>query len=187
MERKINLVKDIVVPTATLLIICAVITAALAGTNWLTQKQLGNQRLEKIRESLEKVIMAGEYKAQEISSNGEEFEYYEAIDGELKGYIFITSAAGYGGQVSVITGIQPNGEIVAVEILDASNETAGIGTKIADPAYLEQYKGKSGQLEIVKSDADQNQVNEITGATISSRAVANAVNLALQLFDEVTG
>lgn len=187
MERKIKVFKDIVVPTLTLLIICVVVTAALAATNLLTQKQMESKEFEKKRESLEKVIAASEYEAREIEHDGRTVEYYEAIDGEVKGYIFETSAAGYSGSVWVMTGIQPDGRVASVIVLDASKETAGIGQKIADPAFLEQYKGKSSQIETVKSGADETQVNAITGATVSSEAVTKAVNSALQLFEKVKG
>ncbi|HHW45462.1 MAG TPA: FMN-binding protein [Clostridiales bacterium] len=179
MERKINVLKDIVIPTVTLLIICVVVTAALAATNWLTQKQMAEKEFEKKKESLEKVIAAGDYKEQEIEHDGQKIKYYEAIDGELKGYIFETSASGYGGAVSVMTGIQPDGKIAAVVILDASKETKGIGDRITNPAYLEQYKGQSGQVD--------EGANTITGATFSSKAVIKAVNSALELFDKVKG
>ena len=102
------------------------------------------------------------------------------------GYIFTTSEKGYGGEVSVMTAIDTDGNIKAVSVLDASNETPGLGQNVTKSGFYSQYSGLSGEISVVKSGADSenNEIDAVTGATISSRAVTAAVNRALQNFSE---
>ena len=133
------------------------------------------------------LIKADEFET--ISFNGKEnFEFNAAKSktGETLGYIFITSEKGYGGEVSVMTAIGTDGKIVNVAILDASGETPGLGQNLTKENFYSQFSGKSGATEVVKNGADsaKNEVNAVTGATISSRAVKNAVNKALSQYSE---
>ncbi len=183
-KKKFTL-KGILTPTLTLCIICAVVTAALAGTNALTADRIAQLEAGEQDTAMHRILEADEYEKRTGNLDGQEISYYIAKSGgETIGAVYITAARGYGGDVSVMTAVEENGDIAAVEILSADDETPGLGQNAANPEFTGQFAGKSGQIEVVKSGAGENQINALTGATITSRAVADAVNDALELFEK---
>lgn len=101
--------------------------------------------------------------------------------GAKAGYV-ITSLSNdsYSGVVKIAVGLTEDGTIKGVEFLEIS-DTPGLGLKAKDPAFKGQYTGKNAEsLTVVKGGgADDQQINAISGATITSRATTNAVNAAL--------
>ncbi len=87
------------------------------------------------------------------------------------GYCVESAADGFGGALELMVGYSPEGKIIGVSIV-ALSETPGLGSKVNDAAYLEQYIGGSGELTL------GGDVDAISGATVSSRAVITAVNRA---------
>lgn len=178
-------VKGILIPTLALFLICVVVTAALAGTNALTADKIAALEAQNQAEAMARVLPADEYVQKTGSLDGTETSYYIARQGgQAIGAVYITAAKGYGGDVSVMTAIKADGAIAAVEILAADDETPGLGQNAMKPDFAAQFAGKSGQVDVVKNGAAENQVNALTGATITSRAVADAVNQALALFEK---
>lgn len=94
---------------------------------------------------------------------------------ELVGYCVEVSPNGFGGPVSLMVGVDPNGSVTGVVVLEHS-ETPGLGSKAEEPEFLDQFLGKSGTITVKEGD---NSIQAITGATITSRAVADGVNTAL--------
>lgn len=86
----------------------------------------------------------------------------------------------YGGQVSISVGLKEDGSITSIGFL-AINDTPGLGLKAKEPAFKDQYVGKTAdKLTVVKGGgAGDAEINSISGATITSAAVTNAVNAAL--------
>ena len=98
-------------------------------------------------------------------------------DGKTTGYCIKVEPSGFGGKISMMVGIKAGGEISGVKITSMS-ETPGLGAK-ADDAWLTQFKGKKGSLSVIKSGtAKDSEINAISGATITSKAVAEGVNIA---------
>ena len=134
------------------------------------------------------LIEADEFTEEEFKDGGESFTYYIAVkDGETVGFIFKTAEKGYGGDVSVMTAVNPVGTVMSVAILDVSNETPGLGQNAAKESFYSQYAGKKRGISLLKNGADtaKNEVNAVTGATITSTAVNKAVNTALEQFESV--
>lgn len=183
---------DIIKPSVVLLCICIIIPLALSFTNKITADRIASLSAENEKKTMAQLIVANEFKA-ETYSKETEFNYNVALkEGETVGYIFVTSSKGYGGDVSVMTAVNTDGSVKSVAILDVSNETPGLGQNAAKSSFYNQYSEKTADVELVKNGADseKNQVNAVTGATITSRAVTNAVNSALEnysLVTEVTG
>lgn len=90
--------------------------------------------------------------------------------------INITTHDGYGGDIQLAVGVDTDNAVSGVEILSI-NETAGLGMN-AQSVLVPQYKGKSGRLAVTK---DKGEIEAISGATITSRAVTNAVSAALYI------
>ena len=171
--------KSIIVTTIILTLICGIATAGLAFTNDLTADRIEKLAVETEQKAMKRVIAADSYEKNVVELNGEH-EYYTAIKGgEKVGYIFTVSTNGYGGAVKVMTGIGLDGKIIAVEVLDASNETPGLGQNVTKKTFWEQFKGQSGTLTV------KQEITPVTGATISSKAVTQSVNDALKYYNAI--
>jgi electron transport complex protein RnfG len=123
---------------------------------------------------------------QEVKVAGDN-QGYKALDsgGKTVGYLFVTKAYGYGSDVSVMSAVM-DGKVIGVDVLDASNETPGLGQNVTKKEFIDQFDGTDETLEVVKNDpANKNQVEAVTGATKSSNAVATSVKEALALFEQV--
>ena len=87
--------------------------------------------------------------------------------------------------VEVMTAVKSDGTVAAVEILDASGETPGLGQNVTKQDFYGQYANHTKDISVKKSNATGNEVNAVTGATISSKAVTAAVNEALNYANEI--
>lgn len=107
-----------------------------------------------------------------------------AVDasGEVIGHIFsVTTKDGYaGGSIKISVGITNDGEITGLGFLDIS-ETPGLGMNAVKPEFKDQYTGKNvDSFVVTKSGASaDNEIDAISGATITTDAVTNAVNGAI--------
>ena len=180
MKNKIWIfIKPIVVLTA----IAAVMAGLLGGTNLLTTDRIKELEAAAETAAVEKVIKAETYEKSTFEYEGGTYTYFKALKGgEKVGYAFTLSANGYGGAVKCVVGIEADGKITAVEITDVANETPGLGQNATKPSFYEQFSGKNSAITVVKSGAKENEVNAVTGATITSNAVTKSVNLALELY-----
>ena len=95
-------------PTAILAAICLVVSLALSSTNMITKDKISAINKQNREKAMSRVLSAETYTESTISIDGEEKTYYVASDnGVTLGYIFITGANGYGGEVSVMTAVLP--------------------------------------------------------------------------------
>ena len=97
-----------------------------------------------------------------------------------EGYVITTTDKdGFGGNIQITVGIKKDGTINGVSILSIS-ETAGLGMKATEPSFYNQYVNKKADKFVVSKDGgDGEQIDALSGATITSRAVTGAVNAAL--------
>ena len=104
------------------------------------------------------------------------------------GYVITTTDKdGYGGDIQVSVGIQSDGTVTGVSFLSLS-ETAGLGMKAKEPSFYEQYVGKNPtKFAVSKDGGDGEQIDALSGATITSRAVTGAVNAALGYYQNAFG
>lgn len=178
--------EDIIKPVGVLLAICIIIPLALSVTNKVTAKKIAELENENSKKNMQSLVSADDF--EKCSDGG--IEYYTAIKGgETAAYIFTESAKGYGGDVSVMTAVKPDGTVAGVAILDVSNETPGLGQNAAKESFYSQYAGLKKGVSLLKNGAkaENNEVDAVTGATITSTAVTRAVNAALDDFEKVKG
>lgn len=119
--------KDVLIPTLVLFLVSLLVTAALAGANLLTAEKIAEQELLAAEASRQVVLPA----ANSFEERAGKEPYYigKNAGGETVGYVFTTSSpSGYGGAISVMTGIQTDGQISGVVIL-SHNETPGLGDR----------------------------------------------------------
>ena len=105
------------------------------------------------------------------------------------GYAFtITTSEGYGGDIQFTMGIQNDGTLNGISILSIS-ETAGLGMKAKNPDFQDQFKDKKVEkFEYTKTGAtSDDQIDAISGATITTNAMTNGVNAGLCAFRYVEG
>lgn len=174
--KKIDINK-VPVTTFILFLICVVVTAALAGTNYITKPKIAALEAQTQKEAMSVVLPAQSYEDATLSKDGETYTYTVAKNGnEVAGYLITTSANGYGGEIKVMVGVDTKGTITAVKVLSAADETPGLGQKVTKKDFYEKFSGKT------VTDAE---VDTITGATISSTAVNNAVKKAAEVLSTV--
>jgi electron transport complex protein RnfG len=162
-------------------IICLAATLVLAVTYEVTKPKIEAELRTEEQAALKNIVPAAD--SFEAKSVGD-IEYFDATkDGSLVGYCIKVTAAGYSGYMRIIVGIDTNGIIKGVNILE-HQETPGLGSKInevkpgdKEPYFLRQFKGKQARTVAVKKDIDA-----ITGATISSKAVTDAINKTVSEF-----
>jgi electron transport complex protein RnfG len=108
---------------------------------------------------------------------------------ELKGYVITTTTHdGYSGDIQVSIGIAADGTVKGIEMLSIA-ETAGLGMNANTPEFKAQYAEKLvDAFAVTKTGAAaDNEIDAISGATITSNAVTNAVNTAIVYFNNVLG
>ena len=178
-------------PIVVLVIICIVVTGALAATNGVTAPIItaATQEAERAARS-------------ELLPEAEDFEPVTGVEGANVsaiykstndvGVVITSSAKGYGGDVVVMTAITPDGTIKQIKVTEQA-ETKGIGSKVATPtavdslmhidlpSYWENYQGLDASQSLVLNE----DVDAVTSATISSTALINAVNSAIEAYNAI--
>lgn len=168
---------------AVLFIITAVTGLVLGGIYTMT--------LEPIRAAKEKEKMAalaqtlpGASDFDEVECPGDNGPVKEvnkgSADGKAVGYNITVTPKGYGGLIEMVVGIDNEGRLMDIKIL-SHTETPGLGAKAADPAFSGQFHEKKVNEIVVTTNppAADNEIQAISGATITSKAVASGVNTAL--------
>lgn len=176
--------REVGLPVLVLSAVCLIVTALLAVTNRFTAPIIEANAKEKADASRRVVLADGEdFTLVEMDTallaEKKVEEVYKAGNGA--GYTVTTALNGYGGTVKIMFGIDADGKIAGVEILE-HNETKGLGERITTEDFRSQFLGKGGTLSVVKGGASSDkEIAALTGATISSRAVTDSANVALEI------
>lgn len=168
--------------TGALLLICGIISGLLGAVNMLTRDKIAENKEKEMNEKIS-ALFEGEVEKTDVDGDFEEGVdnvWQVAREGNDLGYCIKVSTRGYGGDIVMLVGIDPQGSVFGIQIADMSGETAGLGTRIANDSFREQYNSKTEELAY-------GDVDVITGSTVSSKAVTNGVNMALRAFKEVKG
>ena len=183
--------KEILVPTVILTTICIIITGLLAVTNELTKEPIAKQVEMKAQLTREIVLpQATTYKELDINTLGKDLDIDNCYAGydeneTLVGYTVTATKNGYGGPIQVMIGIL-NGEnsVNGVSIL-SQTETPGLGANATQSEFTDQYKQEAPErFNVVKTpDVKTAEIEAITGSTITSQAVTDAVNNALKVYN----
>lgn len=171
-------INSVPLTTLILFLICVIVTAALAGTNYITKNRIADLEEETKNASMKEVLPAKNHDPASANIDGKKCEYYAAKDenGEIIGYITTAVAKGYGGDVKVMVGADLSGKITAVKILSAADETPGLGQNVTKKDFYEKFSGKA---------LDNTKIDAITGASISSKAVNDAVQNAADILNKI--
>ncbi len=176
-------IKVIIKTALSLFLICAVSAGILAFVNTVTAPII-TENNEKTADKARLQVLPEATAFEKKDSDGISY-YVGSADGETAGFVFTTSASGYGGAVEVMTGISKDGTVAGISILTI-NETPGLGMNAKKDSFLAQFIGDTGIFSVVKNkEPAENEILAITSATITTRAVANAVNEALAIYETV--
>ena len=131
---------------------------------------------------MQNVLKDAEFSEENLAENVDDpdiSEIYKAQkDGSAAGYVVMVNPNGYNGAISMVVGIDAEGKVSGIDIISQS-ETAGLGANCVKDEFKDQFVGKSGEISVVKNDPKDNEIDAITSATITSKAVTSGVNKAL--------
>lgn len=147
-------------------------------SNWASPKILINQKAETER-AIYLVHIDGKRYEPMKKAGFEVYKVFDQADNSV-GYSLVYSGNGFQGKIKMMIGLTEDlNKITSIEILEQS-ETPGLGTKILEPPYKNQFNGLilNPHIKLVKGvePSNPNEVQAITGATISSRAVVTIAN-----------
>ena len=162
--------------TITLLLITAVVAAALAAANSVTAPKIQAINEQKTQTAIEAVLPGG---GEEIAFTDDTGLVSTVYKGQ-SGYAVEVTPSGFNGTVTMMVGVDNAGKVLGISVVNHT-ETAGLGAEAASQgaagtAFRSQFTGMSGSVSVTK---DGGQVDALTGATITSRAVCTGVNAAL--------
>ena len=169
--------------------VCLLCGALLGLVYAATHDAIAVASLKALQESIGKVLPEGGElsEAMTLEAEGQTFEYYVSTrDDETLGYAVKSVVSGFGGPLTLMVGVLPDGTVYNTSVLSHS-ETPGLGAKCAtDPAFVGQWKGfpASKALKLKKDGGD---VDAITASTITSRAYTLAVSNAVELVEFLEG
>jgi electron transport complex protein RnfG len=160
-----------------LFLITAITALALGGVNYITFGLIAKRNEERTAEAMKEVLPADNYR--NFGFDG----VYEAEQspGQTGGFVFEITSTGFGGEIQMVVGINMKREITGVSIVSMS-ESSGLGDNAKDAEWRAQFIGKSEALSV---SGDGGVIDALTGATITSRAVVDGVNEALDKFTEL--
>ena len=171
--------KTILKPALILTALCLVVTLAVAGVNLVTRDAIAAADAAAAQASMAALIPNETFtalSADKLASS----EAYKA----QSGFIFVSAANGYGGPVKVMTAVDNQGAVLGVIVLACDDETPGLGQNAKKAAFTDQFKGKSGSVELTKNGGT---IAAVTSATYTSTAVKECVNRALSDYTLVKG
>ena len=166
--------------TATLLAICAVVALALAGVNAITAKKIAENKEKKTKEALQQVL-PGATVFEEISFTDASGLVTKVYQDSAVGYAVEVAPNGFGGAITMMVGVSAEGQVLGISVISHA-ETPGLGAVAAantdkGVSFRDQFAGLVSGITIGDGD---NQISAISGATISSQAIVDGVNAALE-------
>ena len=165
---------DIVKLALRLFIFALVASVLSAVTNEVTKGPIEQQKLASKMAALNTVLPGCEYEQIEYEGISDDSALDEIFigknaDGSIKGYALTANPQGYGGEIPITLGVSEGGYVTQVYV-GSLQETQGLGSRVGDDAFKEQFIAIAADPDTLRNDVDT-----IAGATISSSAFVNAV------------
>ena len=164
--------KTIWMPIAAILLASAILLAAYNGLAGFREERMEAELNAKMQ-----TILPGSETFTQEAYTGEDGNIRAVYKGET-GYVVLTAASGYVGDITMLIGVSTGGSVTGLQIRNMA-ETPGLGGKaLTDGDFLIQFLNTTGDAEV------GNNIDALTGATVTSRAIARSVNSAVAV---VTG
>lgn len=177
-----------VVLSLVLLVISVVVALILAFTNSITEQKIAENTVKEQQSAMQTVLPeATDFEDINFSEGNVKAVYQATADSELIGWCVSVAPNGYGGAIDLMVGISPDMTLSGIKVV-SNSETAGLGAKCTEDSFSSQFGGKSAPLSVIKNgEADNSQIVAITGATITSVAVSDGVNEAIDAIQKIGG
>ena len=176
--------KNIVKPIVVLVLITLVVSLALAVTYQFTKVEDTGPDIAVIND-MGKTVMPDADSFEMMKEQAEGASYLFLANNQA-GIMVQAETKGYNGNVPIVflVGFDKNGTITGLAVLE-QQETPGLGDRVTEPDFGQQFVGKTGQVEL--KTGTENSIDGITGATLSSKGMVAGVNEARKAFEAVKG
>ena len=178
MTRSISTGAYVLRLTLTLFLITTIVAGLLGLVNYVTADTIAEQIAQKAENAMRQVLEADSYAPLDVPEESAVTAAYRAGD---RSYVVRVAPNGFGGAIDMMVGVDVSGAVTGVAIVSQS-ETASLGANCTREDFRAQFTGKTGTLSVSK---DGGEIEALTGATVTSRAVTEGVNTALEFVQEV--
>lgn len=163
---------------------CLISGFIIAGVYSFTHETAEKKVIELKNESMRKLVAS----ADEFKDVKDKNDWVQAMSkGQVAAYILPAESKGYGGSIKMLVAVTPDGKVLSYTILD-SKETPGLGDKAAYEPFYSRIIGKDAEkLAVTKDPSNVDNVQAISGATITSRAVTKGIREAVESVTAFTG
>ena len=174
----------------SLTLISAVCAAVLAIVNNATKERIANLATLKANNAARAVLPASVKAIEPVKDPADAsltafIGYADDANTQIAGYAVPgLTAKGYGGNIRLMVGLNPDRTVISYQVLAAA-ETPGLGSNLTTPAFISRFKDQPAAS--VKVTKDGGKIEALTSATITSRAVCDAVADAAQRIDRIEG
>ena len=177
--------------TLCLLAICLVCSALLAGVYALTAEPIAAAAAKKNESAIKEVLPESAVAIEEertIEVDGQTYTYNLAYDqqGNTVGCAINVSPLGFGGPILIKVGLDASGVIWNTKVLSQA-ETPGLGAKCTEAAFADQFRQFNPSEKKLGVKKDGGDVDAITASTITSRAYASGLAVAVNVFNTIVG
>ena len=168
---------------ASNLALACFVSGLVIGAVYYVTAPVAAQKAEEMKQESMRSLVAEADSFADIP--GEEGCFAARKDGRTVAYIIPSESKGYGGRIKLLVAVDTEGKVLDFNILE-HNETPGLGDNAQKPAFRNQFAGKGAELlEVTKDPSNKENIQAMTGATISSRAVAKGVKEAAEKAGEL--
>lgn len=152
-----------------LTVICAAVALMLGFINYMTEDIIAFREEESQKAAVYEIFPDAD---EVLTPEGDDALFLVVKNGEFQGYCVSTVTSGYVGDINLIVGVTTDKTVKGVQVI-SMNETAGLGSKTRNSSFLDQFTGKKAPLTVGEN------VDAVSGATISSKAVTEGIKIAL--------
>ena len=168
----------------SLTVIAAVCAAVLATVNAVTKDQIATIKTRATQNAARLVMPASVKEVEQKTGTDGDYFVGKGANGQPLAYALKgVSHQGYGGDIVLMVGFLPDRTVITYQKLEAA-ETPGLGSNLTSEGFMKQFKGLPAAKDIAVTK-DGGEVEAITSATITSRAVCGAINAARARLDKL--
>ena len=170
--------------TKNLTITCFISGIILAGVYYVTAPVAAQKQVQIKNDTMKELVTS----ADNFKSVSGKKDWYTAVKGgKTIAYVVPAVSKGYGGDINMLVAVTPDGKVIDFNIV-SHNETPGLGSNASEDSFRGQFKDKkAGDLTVTKDKSNKKNIQAMTGATITSRAVTKGVKEAVQQVTTFTG
>ena len=176
-------IKEILKIGVILCLITSVSAGILAAVNSATAPIIANNDEKKRNEAM-RTVLPDATDFEELTYSDGDSSVTAVYDAGDAGYVVLCEPKGYGGAISLVVGIDGDKSVHAMDITGQS-ETPGLGANCVREDFKAQFAGKKNGIAVVKRNAKDNEIDALSSATITSKAVTKGVNNALAAVESI--